>query len=225
MRTFPARSIARLAVLGVAALVVAAMLSGAARAHEHRTAGGHELVVGFQNEPSYVNEPNGIWLSVHEAAPAGAAGGEGAPVEGLEKTLEAEVIQGNERMDVPLRAAFGEPGVYLGEFIPTRVGDYSFRFTGTIGGQPVDERFDSGPGRFSSVEDTAELQFPVQQPSAQALQASVAEARGAASQARTFGLAGIGVGVLGLLTAGAALLSRRGRPAAAPVARSERVQG
>lgn len=212
-------------------LTVVALLSGApglARAHEHREVGKYEFTVGFQNEPAYLNQPNGIWVQVVEAAPEGAE--EGKPVEGLERALKAEVIQGNDRLSVPLRAALGEPGVYLGDFIPTKEGDYIFHFTGTIGGQTIDERFESGPNRFNGVEGLTELQFPEKQPPASEMQAQMeqahataTQARDAAAQARILGYIGIGVGLLGLLAALGALAARRGRPDPASVARTERV--
>lgn len=214
----------RLAAL--VALLTATLAPALASAHEHREVGKHELVVGFQNEPSYVNQPNGIWVKVTEPA-AGGEQAEGKPVEGLEKTLKAEVISGDDKMSVPLRAAFGEPGVYLGDFIPTKVGDYQFHFTGTVAGQALDETFESGPGRFDSVKSVVELQFPDKQPSTSELQTSLQEARNAASQARdaasqarTVGYVGIGVGALGLLAALAALAMRGRRGGTAPVARS-----
>jgi hypothetical protein len=44
--------------------------------------------------------------------------------------------------------------------VPTRTGDYTFHVTGTIGTTKIDEKFESGPGRFDGVEDIAPLQFP-----------------------------------------------------------------
>jgi hypothetical protein len=215
-----------LSLLAVVALLSAA--TGMASAHEHREVGKYEFTVGFQNEPAYLNQPNGIWVRVVEAVSEGAA--EGKPAEGLEETLKAEVIQGNDRMSVPLRAAFGEPGVYLGDFIPTKVGDYIFHFTGTIGGETIDERFESGPNRFNPVEGLTELQFPEKQPAVSEMQAQLeqartaaTQARDAADQARVLGYIGIGVGLLGLLAGLAALAARRGRQHPTPAARTEHV--
>jgi len=46
----------------VALIAVIAMLATfvSASAHEHREVGKYEFVVGFQNEPAYVNQPNGV---------------------------------------------------------------------------------------------------------------------------------------------------------------------
>ncbi len=205
----------------LAAFVTALSAGGVASAHEHREVGKYEFIVGFQNEPALVNQPNGISLRVVDTSAQTEDEPEGKPVEGLEKTLKAEVIQGNDTMSVPLRAAFGEPGTYLGDFIPTKEGDYIFHFTGTINGEAIDERFESGPDRFSSVEGITELQFPEKQPSMTELQSSLADARDTASQARMIGYVGLGVGTLGLLAALAALANRGRRARTVPAARSE----
>ena len=44
--------------------------------------------------------------------------------------------------------------------MPTKVGDYTFHITGTVGTTSVDEKFESGPGRFGSIESTDPLQYP-----------------------------------------------------------------
>lgn len=217
-----------LALLATLALAGSLALPRIASAHEHRQIGKYAFTVGFQNEPALLNQPNGIWVKVVQPKPGatGEAAENGKPVEGLEKTLKAEVIQGNEKMSVPLRAAFDEPGVYLGDFIPTRAGDYIFHFTGALAGQNLDQRFESGSegeNHFSGVDDVAALQFPAKPSSPQDLQASLDEARSDASQARMVGFIGIGVGGLGLLAALAALAMRRSRSASAPMVRSENV--
>jgi hypothetical protein len=221
-----------LALFGLAALLVSLVWPGFASAHEHREVGRYEFTVGFQEEPTYINQPNGVWVSVQEPPPGAAASDseeheEGKPVEGLEKTLKVEVLQGSDRMSVPLQPAWNEPGVYVGPFIPTRAGDYRFHFTGTVNGQSVDQTFESGPNRFDSVKDTAELQFPEKVPAASEMQASVEElqtrldrAQAEAAQARTLGYVGAGLGVAGLLAGLAALASRRRRADRAPVTRS-----
>lgn len=222
---FISRSARQPCLLALVALVAALSLVGVASAHEHRTVGTYELTVGFQNEPAFANQPNAVFLHVVVATP-GEGGEEGKPVEGLEKTLKVEVIQGKERTTLPLRPGFGESGIYLADFIPTRAGDYIFHFTGTIADQAVGERFESGPegqNRFSTVEDPAPLQFPVKQPSASELQASLAEARNQASQARTIGLIGISMGAAGLLAGFSGLVTRRGRNRPAAVTRTEGV--
>ncbi len=223
-------------------MAFAGMHTSIARAHEHRDVGDYSLVVGFLNEPALVGEPNGLFLSVSKHAegtgPSNGAehadegehseeGGEegGTPVEGLEETLQAEVIIGGgaETMPLELEPLFGQPGAYVAHFIPTRVGDYSFRIFGSIEGMDVDERFDSGPETFSSVNDVADLQFPDKVPSPAELQDAVSrlEARVVALEGSSSGEGranlGIGLGIAGLIVGagglgvGLAALSRARR--------------
>lgn len=42
----------------------------------------------------------------------------------------------------------GTPGDYRGWLIPTRPGKYTFHFTGTIKGDPIDERITASPTTF-----------------------------------------------------------------------------
>src|SRR5262249_15821815 len=107
------------------------------------------------------------------------------------------------------------PGAYNAEFVPTRPGPYSFHFTGTIEGKPVNETFESGPGRFNDVEAVGPLQFPDKVPSGVELQRAVAAAESRASTATTLGAIGLAVGLVGVLLAGWALASRRRAASAA----------
>ncbi len=222
----------------IASMAFAAMHTSIARAHEHRDVGDYSLVVGFLNEPALVGEPNGLFLSVskHAEGTGPSNGAEhadegehseegGTPVEGLEETLQAEVIIGGgaETMPLELEPLFGQPGAYVAHFIPTRVGDYSFRIFGSIEGMDVDERFDSGPETFSSVNDVADLQFPDKVPSPAELQDAVSrlEARVVALEGSSSGEGranlGIGLGIAGLIVGagglgvGLAALSRARR--------------
>lgn len=131
-----------------------------AAAHERRTVGPYTLVVGWITEPSYVGQLNALDLTVTETATS-------KPVEGLEKTLKADVVAGGGAAVMPLviAARFGQPGKYQGPVLPTKTGDYTFHLTGTVNTTPIDERFESGPGRFGAIEDVATLQFPNKVPS------------------------------------------------------------
>ncbi len=214
---------AALAVLGGAPFLA----PGDAFAHERRTvAAKYQFVVGFITEPALIEEPNGIDLRITDAAT-------NAPVEGVEKTLKADIIVGGQTKTVDLRARFGQPGAYTADIVPTKTGTWVFRFHGTIDGTPVDERFESGPGRFGDVEAKSALQFPAKVPSLGELAAQVSPADGQgapqsmeaakalnrADDARTLALllggGGIAVGVLGLAVGAYALTSRRsgGEPA------------
>jgi hypothetical protein len=147
-------------ILSVAAAVVVVVgslgiFASPAAAHERRAVGPYTFVVGWIVEPAYVGQLNALDLTVTETASTKA-------VEGLEKTLKANLIAGGGSATRPLSIAarFGLPGKYQGQVLPTKVGDYTFHITGTVGTMTIDEKFESGPGRFGAIEDIAPLQFP-----------------------------------------------------------------
>ena len=146
-----------LATVAAVAVVVSsfAINTNVALGHERRAVGPYTFVVGWINEPSYVNLLNSLDLTVTET-------NGGKPVEGLDKTLKADLTFGGSTTPQPLTLAarFGLPGKYSGYVMPTKVGDYTFHITGTIGTMNVDEKFESGPGRFGSIESTDPLQYP-----------------------------------------------------------------
>jgi hypothetical protein len=183
------------------ALVVSLLSVGIALAHEQRTVGKYQFVVGFINEPAYVGLPNGLDLRISNKD-------SGKPVEGLEKTLQAEFIFGSKTMPLTVRARFGQPGAYTADLVPTKAGTYIFHIFGDVEGQKVDEKFESGPGRFNDVQDMTALQFPDKVPASAELAAQVQAAQNAAANAQTFGIVGIVVGVLGLIVGGVALFKR-----------------
>ncbi|MGH2532642.1 MAG: hypothetical protein ACRDJW_10090 [Thermomicrobiales bacterium] len=155
----------RLGLFVIAALAMA--LPIAALAHERRDVadGQYQFVVGFIEEPAFVGEKNALSLRITKPAGPDAtptAEGEEAriPVEGLETTLTAEVIYGDQSMDLPLRPAFRDPGHYVSYFFPMAEGDYSFHITGEIEGVAIDETFTSSPDGFDSVQSREPLEFP-----------------------------------------------------------------
>ncbi len=173
------------------ALGLMMLLTQLAWAHERRTVGKYQFVVGFLNEPSYANEPNAIDLHVTNTET-------NKPVEGIEKTVQGEVIFGGKTMKVALAPRFGQPGTYEGDFIPTKPGTYIFHFSGAIEGTPIDEKFESGPNTFEDVDDPVDVQFPEKNPSPLELTKRIQAAENAASGAQTWALLGVGFGVLGL---------------------------
>lgn len=205
-----------LAALAGLALAVAA-LPAIASAHETRTvAGKYKFVVGFLNEPAIADQPNSIDLTVTNSTT-------GDPIQGLEKSLKAQIIYGGETENVTLAPRFNLPGKYTAYVIPTKTGTWKFHFTGKVESDTIDETFMSGPGRFSDVESAQSLQFPAKTPALIDLSSQVTAAQSTAASAQTaarsgmaVGLAGVVVGVLGLITGGVALSkARRGRAAAA----------
>ena len=143
------------ALLMVAILAITALMAATTAAHEHREVGDgqYEFTVGFLDEPAFVEQKNGLSLRVVTIE------GE-EPVEGLESTLQAEVIYGDQTLELELQPAFGDPGHYTSVFFPMAPGAYTFHITGEIDGIEVDEEFTSGPETFSEVEPVEPLQFP-----------------------------------------------------------------
>ena len=203
-----------------------------ASAHERRTvAGKYTFVVGFITEPVFLEEPNGIDLRITDMQTNQA-------VEGVDRTLKVDVTAGGEMKTVNLRARFNMPGAYTADVIPTKGGQWVFRFHGEIEGTPIDERFESGPGRFNEPQPKSDIEFPVKLPTTAQLAEQIAKtapSESAAQPAGTsadaqraldkaedaqrtgtiFGLAGIVVGLLGLAVGAYALASRRGGAARA----------
>jgi hypothetical protein len=217
-------------IISVVAALTALALVGissipTASAHETRTvAGKYKFVVGFLNEPALLEEPNGIDLRISNAQT-------NDPVEGLEKTLKADIIVGGQTKTTDLRARFGMKGAYTADIIPTKTGTWSFRFYGTVEGAQVDEKFESGPGRFGDVEAKSNIQFPNQEPSIAELaqqggrpsdagaqpvtaspdvQKALDRADSAKNTAIGFGVVGIVIGLAGVGLAWYALRSRSG---------------
>ena len=206
------RRIAQLAgALALALLLIPFVAAQDAAAHERRDllAGKYQVIVGFLNEPAYDTGMNGVDFRVVDKTQQNADGTDKG-VEGLEKTLKVQVLADGQMMELPFRARFRMPGSYAAYFEPTRAGQYVFRVYGEIEGQAIDERFESGPGRFNDVESTQALQFPAQRPVVPAdLQAQLDAAQAKAETAQILGIAGMALGLLGLGTAALTLLRRR----------------
>ncbi|HEY3211285.1 MAG TPA: hypothetical protein VGL18_16140 [Actinomycetota bacterium] len=223
----------RAAAFAVVLVAVAAMLilgsAVPALAHEERVVGTYHFAVGFGDEPAYTGLKNSVQLILADA--------NDKPVTDLGDTLKVEVIVGDQKLPLAFEpdfevGEFGTPGDYRAWFFPTQPGDYTFHFTGSIKGQRVDESFTSSPTTFSSVQDPTQVEFPTKEPAAGQIAArldrevtrlnnSVAAARKSVSDkadtARFIGFISLGVGVVGLVIATAALMTarrtRRGLPA------------
>jgi hypothetical protein len=204
------------ATLVGACVALALVPSSSAYAHEGRTVGDYEFVVGFKNEPTFAGDKSGVEIRLSDA--------QGDPVvKGVE--LEVEVVFAGESTTLPVEpdfvvGAFGEPGAYGANFFPTRPGRYTFHLTGTVAGQDIDEEFTSGPDTFGDVGDPKEISFPVQDPStgeiAQRLDqevprltATAEDAQDSADSAKTLTFVALGASVLALILALAAMA--RGR--------------
>ena len=190
--------IGRVTVLGaVLALFVSV---GAVSAHEVRDVGEVTFVVGFLDEPVFSGDKSGLDLRVSRGE---------APVEGLEETLTAEVIFGDETRDLEISAVFGEPGAYRSVFFPTAAGSYTFHISGEVDGVAIDELFTSGPDTFADIGEVTVGQFPVAYPPTGDVVRD-AEAGAAAATTATLALVLGGAGlVAGLVALGVSLARRR----------------
>jgi hypothetical protein len=199
------------AIIGL--LVIGTIAPETASAHERRDllGGKYQAVVGFLTEPAYEDTINGLDLTVTSKTEKLADGTTAKPIEGLEKTLKAQVIKDGKTLDLTVQSRFNMPGKYAAYFEPTVAGAYAFRVYGEINGEQIDERFESGPGRFNDIQTP--LQFPTAQPQVPAdLQAQLDAANSAASTARIIGIVGIVVGLLGLGVGAVALMRRPAAP-------------
>lgn len=194
------------ALIAVALMVVA---PSAALAHESRDVSGYKFVVGWIGEPALEGQKNGVDLRITQAD---------KPVEGVEKTLQVEITHkaSGTKKTFALRTIFRDPGHYTADVIPTAPGQYEMRFFGKVGSAEVDQTFISGPGRYGDIEPTTELAFPVAAPQIREVASSSAEAmemahdaQSAADAARTIGIAGSVLGVLGLAAGGGAFMAAR----------------
>jgi hypothetical protein len=229
------RILAALVAATLAGLLIP-LFAGPASAHEEKVVGKYHFVVGFGDEPAYAGEKNSVQLILADA--------KDKPVTDLTDTLKVAVTTGSaEPLQLSMEpffevGEFGTPGDYRAFFIPTAPGAYSFHFTGAIKGQKVDQIFKSGPQTFSDIEDPAQVQYPVKQPTGGQLatradrettriNAALAEerdqAKDDAASARTLAIIGLVVGALGLIAAIVALARGRRSPAtrAAPTSDSE----
>jgi hypothetical protein len=167
MRVFNSVTKSRLAalLLVLAGGILLLLNPAIAFAHEDRDiAGGkYQFRVGFVNEPVYQGLDNAVYLAVCNGKCVGANDGSGGFTNGLSgafDTLKVEVIYGKQSVVLNFRPVPRSTGRYNAEFIPTRVGDYTFRIFGNLGTDKIDERFTSSPETFDSVQSQSEIQFP-----------------------------------------------------------------
>jgi hypothetical protein len=192
-------SVRRIGAAGLAGLFIV-LLATPALAHEERDVAGYSFEVGLIDEPVFVGQKSGLEFFVSK---------NGTPVEGLEKTLKAEVIVGQAKRDLPIKAAFGEKGAYKSVFIPTAGGKYTFHIFGTVEGSAIDESFTSKPDGFNEVQEATSGQFPVTLATSAELSAEGKKGADAAGQMpAALALGGAGL-IVGLVALGVALAGRR----------------
>jgi hypothetical protein len=179
----------------VLAFLFAFALSTTAFAHGRTQVGDYELVIGFHNEPAYQGEPNGLDLFVTNMIT-------NEPVNGLEETLQVEIIYGASKQELSIRAQFGQDGAYTADVLPTEAGDYTWHIWGDIEGTPIDVSMTSSPDTFGSVEPKGEFAFPAAEPTLQ-------ELRDQTQLALTVGILGAVLGLIGILVGFLGMRARR----------------
>lgn len=153
--------------LALAALVSLVSVTPQAFAHQRQlyTIGGQDylFVVGSLNEPIFVDDKTGVYLSVQTPDPNDPMNSNAngtAPVEGLEETLQVELGAGNVTKVLQLEPTFGEPGTYEAPFYPTVATTLTYRVFGTINNTPVDLTFTCSPaGEAGDVADNSTVQI------------------------------------------------------------------
>jgi hypothetical protein len=142
----------------IAALAIAVLAPATVGAHERKIAGRYQLVIGWGDEPAFSGVKNAVEVDVTDSA--------GAPVTDLGGgTLSVEVIFGDQRVTLPLRAVRQPAGKFQAWLVPTRAGTYTFHISGTIKGEPLDVSSTCSDTTFACVGDVADLQFPAKDPS------------------------------------------------------------
>lgn len=150
-------------VIGTASLAAVALALGAssiASAHVEETAGTYHLLIGWHQEPVYVDQPDAVELTVTDSA--------GKPVNDLGATDVQVTVGTGGQTSSPLSfdPAFdltegtGVQGQYVAGIVPTAPGDYTFHLTGAIHGTKVDVSVTSGDETFNAVVGTSDLEFP-----------------------------------------------------------------
>lgn len=131
-----------------------------ALAHERQVfniGGQHYLfIVGSLGEPVVVDDKTGVDFRVKFADPKNPGDGNAAgakPAEGLEQSMQVEIIAGGKKKTFALVPAYKDPGAYKAVFFPTIQTSLTYRFFGTINNVPVDVSF---PCDASGVKKTEE---------------------------------------------------------------------
>ena len=186
--------------------------------------------MGWSDEPTFTGAKNAVGLSISDFKT------EEPITEKLPVELEVEVIfEDASTGPLTMEPSFSDPSFFEADLAPTRPGEYTFHFTGTVGDAEVDEEFTSGPDTFNSPQDLKEIQFPVQDPNTAELterldqelprvqEEAVAAATESASDddsGQTLAVIALALGVVAVIL-GIVAVMRSGRAAVASAATSE----
>jgi len=128
-----------------AALLIAPLIASAHERQAFRVGNQvYTVVVGFLNEPVFVEDKSGAYLRVRlgdPKDPLNFSSPKAKPVEKLETSLRVEVAAGDQKQEFDLEPVFRDPGAYRATFFPTLAGAYRFRVVGELNGTPVDLTF------------------------------------------------------------------------------------
>ena len=116
-------------------------------AHEEVVFGDIRIVGGWENEPSLVNQLNGIVLMISQVS-------NGQPVNNALAQLDITLQKGAESIPLNFQPT-EEAGSYTATILPTQTGQYAIVMRGTIAGQAI-----NGQIEIEDVEDTARFTFP-----------------------------------------------------------------
>lgn len=160
------RRAARLVIASLAITALAIAAPAATLAHTVQHAGSYTLEIGWLSEPTYVGIPNGVSVTVTDAA--------GKPVTDLgPDDLHVVVTTATQPSpDLAFEPVFdpvemnGPLGEYAAAIEPTAPGDYTFHLTGSVHGTKVEVTVTSGDQTFDAVKESTDLQFPAKLPSA-----------------------------------------------------------
>jgi hypothetical protein len=138
---------------------IMAMLAVPLTAHDAHVVGTYRLEIGWREEPALAGVRNAVAVEVTDAASH-------HPVSDLgDGSLSAEVIFGDERIALPLRANPEHRNVFEAWLLPTRPGTYAFHITGRVKNQAIDLRSTCSAQTFDCVSSSTDLQFPAKDPS------------------------------------------------------------
>jgi len=185
-------------LLGASLLFSLLLISRPVSAHEEVESGSYIFEIGWVNEPVIAGQLNGLDLFIYpkdEHSESESEGGEHEHAEGVadaEGTLAFTVDYGGVSQSYDLLPVLDTPGAYTATFLPTREGQYTFHFTGTINGEVVDLSFDP-----EEVEAPGKLAFPEAPPSTADLLAQLSAVQAQARTAQTVGIVGVVLGLIG----------------------------
>jgi hypothetical protein len=148
------------------------LIASPALAHTSKQEGLYKLTVGWLHEPTYVGIENAVQVLVHDSM--------GQPVDDVGDNFKVVVMTGDQKSDpLSFNASFdpdtglGTHGEFDAAIIPTRPGNYTFHFMGSLKGQQVDDSFTSSDMTFDTAKDPAPAEFPAKDPTIGDLAASI----------------------------------------------------